>query len=276
MDWMKSPRLKRALAISMEVALLTGFSTLIGTPPTLLAQGMPDRWIVAGYNPPKTVGAPGRREGGGTRSPGSCPAAGKPLTALIPANNIGFTVAAYPSFSFYVPPVPAQASPLVLEFVLKDEKNDREIYTTTFMTMGKGGIVSISLPTYAGLPPLEVGKNYQWFLSMVCDSEQRSLDVFVQGSIQRVPQTAQLDNQLRVATPNKRPDVYAEAGMWFDALTTLAELRRSNPNNSAYSAEWEQLLKAVGLDNIAKEPLLPSMTTSASQTTPFQRLRENQ
>lgn len=274
MGWMKSPRLKRALAISMEVVLFTGFSTLIGTPPTLLAQGMPDRWLVAGYKPPRTVGAPGRREGGGTRSPGSCPAAGKPLTALIPANNIGFTVAEYPSFLFYVPPVPAQAPPLPIEFVLKE--NDQEIYTTTFMTTGKGGIVSISLPAYAGLPPLEVGKNYQWFLSMVCDSEQRSLDVFVQGSIQRVAPTAQLNNQLRVATPNKRPDVYAEAGMWFDALTTLAELRRSNPNNSAYSAEWEQLLKAVGLDSIAKEPLLPSMTTSANQRTPFQTLRENQ
>jgi hypothetical protein len=200
--------------------------------------------------------------------------ADKPLTALIPANNIGFTVAAYPSFSFYVPPVPAQASPLSIEFVLKE--NDQEVYTTTFMTTGKGGIVSISLPTYAGLPPLEVGKNYQWFLSMVCDSEQRSLDVFVHGSIQRVAPTAQLNNNLNAATPNKRPDVYAEAGMWFDALTTLAELRRSNPNNSAYSAEWEQLLKAVGLDNIAKEPLLPSMTTSASQMRPFQSLGENQ
>lgn len=270
MDWMKSPRLKRALAICMEVALLTSFSTLIGTPPTLLAQGMSDGWL-AEYKPPRTLGAPGRREGGGTRSPASCPVADKPLTALIPANNIGFTVAAYPSFSFYVPPVPAQASPVPIEFVLKDE-NDQEVYTTTFMTTGKGGIVSISLPTYAGLPPLEVGKNYQWFLSMVCDSEQRSLDVFVQGSIQRVAPTAQLNNQLKVATPNNRPDVYAEAGMWFDALTTLAELRRSNPNNSAYSAEWEQLLKAVGLDSIAKEPLLPSTTTSASQMTPFQSL----
>lgn len=63
-------------------------------------------------------------------------------------------------------------------------------------------------------------------------------------------------NQLEKASPRDAWRVYGQAGIWQETLTTLAQLRRANPNDSAVAAEWEDLLKEVGLGAIAKEPLI--------------------
>lgn len=49
--------------------------------------------------PPK--GAPGKRADAGSRS--GCPVLDKHLVALVPATNIGLTIAERPTFWFYVP-----------------------------------------------------------------------------------------------------------------------------------------------------------------------------
>lgn len=271
MAWMKSPLVRKSIALSMELVLLTGFSTLLGTLEPKSAHAIPQRLLVADYEPPVNISAPGRREGGGTRG-GNCPIAKKPLTALIPANNIGFTVAQNPVLLFYLPAMPPQAKPLPVEFVLRDG-NEKEIYATTFMMPRKSGIVSVSVPVSADVPPLEVGKNYHWFLSILCNPLERSPNIFVEGWIRRVPLNATLNNNLKQATLKDRPDIYAEAGIWFDALNTLAALRQSNPKDSAVSSEWAKLLKAVGLEHMATEPLvpispIPSNNATLSQPSP--------
>ncbi len=46
--------------------------------------------------------------------------------------------------------------------------------------------------------------------------------------------------------------LYAINGIWYEALTAAAELRRTDPNDT----NWTALLQAVGLDNFAKEPMV--------------------
>ena len=48
--------------------------------------------------------------------------------------------------------------------------------------------------------------------------------------------------------------LYGSAGVWFDALTTLALLRDQEPEN--YTAVWKEFLASVGLEAIASEPLM--------------------
>lgn len=195
-------------------------------------------------------GFPGRRIGGGSR--GGCPFGAKRLTAIVPENNLGLTVAAYPTFFFYIPQTP---TPQAVEFVLLDD-NDRQVYQTKFMTTGDSGIVHLSLPDQAGLPPLAIGKDYHWYFSMLCNPANRAYDVFVEGWIQRVEPNAVLASKLEKASSLERADLYASAGLWHEALVTLAELRRDRPYDSAIAANWTKLLQFVGLDTIAQEPLI--------------------
>jgi hypothetical protein len=90
---------------------------------------------------------PGRRE----------PAAGRgcganipnlPLTALTPTTNLGFTVAAYPKFFFYIP----QTSATAVKFTLLKE-DDTQVYEKTFPISRTSGIFNLRLPDDKTLPP---------------------------------------------------------------------------------------------------------------------------
>lgn len=256
MAWIKCALLKRSFALSLALALITGFSISVITPQALRAQGIPDRWQASAYQPPTGLGKPGRREGAGTRGPANCPVANKPLTAFVPSNNFGVTVAAYPSFSFYMPQMQARE----VEFVLKDENNE-EVYSTSFITTGESGVISLSLPADSGLPPLELGKNYHWSFSIVCTPQDRGLDLGVEGTIRRVELNAGLDSKLKQANLKNRPDIYAESEIWYEALTALIQLRRTYPDDPSVTAEWTKLLKSVGLESLVGEPL--ATTTSS-------------
>ncbi len=200
-------------------------------------------------------GAPGTRQGGATR--GGCSSSDRTLTALVPANNLGMTTAPYPVIFFYIPPTSAD----VLELSLLDE-NDNEIYQKNLTPTKTGGIASINFSSLPGLKPLEVGKSYHWYLSIVCNTQDRSADIFVDGWVQRIKPDPALQSELQQVAASDRASLYAVNGIWYDSLTSLFETRKSNPNNSALVNEWADLLDSVGLDQIAREPLVPCCTAN--------------
>ncbi len=254
-------------ALSLKLALIIGLFSLVLTPQVLLAKGIPQRWEANAYRPPVGLGAPRRTTGAGTRSPGSaCPVAGKPLTALLPTNNFGVTVAAYPTFAVYMPALSPRTPPLPVEFLLQD-KNGNDIYKANYQTSKTSGIVTFSLPSQAGLMPLEVGQDYKWSFSISCRPNDRSADMSVEGLVRRVELNPTLRSQLKQASPQKQVELYAEAEIWQDALATLVQLRRDYPNDSAIATNWQKLMRAAGLDDMAQESLVPSPTTSERQST---------
>jgi hypothetical protein len=233
---MHRPSLLKWFAVSL---MLSVGIWLVALPTVTLAQQ---------YIPPQR-GLPGRREGGGTR--GDCLSSSQRLTALMPDTNFGKTIAEYPTFFWYIPDVQPQAA----EFVLLDE-NDNELHRTRFQVTGDSGVISLSLPETAGMPPLEVGKDYHWYFSLVCDDVDRSGDPYTEGWIQRVEPDAALIARLETATARDRPAIYAAAGIWHDALASLADLRRANPQNATFVREWRTLLGSVELANVADQPFV--------------------
>ncbi len=199
----------------------------------------------AQYKPPDQ-GLPGRREGGGTR--GGCLTQQPSLTALMPESNLGLTVAAHPSFFWYVP----QTAATVAEFVLLDA-NNTELYKAQ-VPLTQAGIVQFTLPDSA--PPLQVNQSYRWFFALVCEPLDRSADIFTSGWVKRVEDDPGLTQALVVATPAVQPGLYNQAGLWYDALATLAALRQIQPQNPALASQWQSLLESVGLSQIADRPLL--------------------
>ncbi len=199
--------------------------------------------------PPKN---PDETTGGGTRDEGRCPqdaiTSDQPLTALSPVTEPGLTVAERPTFLAYVPQTTAQTG----EFSLFDQ-NNKGIYQTTFALTNTPGIISFSLPPNA--PPLEIGKDYTWSFAIICDPKKRLQDKFVRGRIRRTKLDSALINQIEKAAPKERISLYRTADVWYEALFTLFELQRSQPDDPSLSAAWKELLNSGGLNSIATQPL---------------------
>jgi len=208
------------------------------------------------------------REGGLSRSSqitASCDGQQISMTSLLPRTNLASlpkdkieiesTVAPRPTFFVHV----SQTSGQKAEFMLVNEKGE-EVYKNNNITLsGSPGIISISLP--ANAPALEVGKSYYWSLTAICDDDWAK-NPAVDGWVKRIELNSTLANQLNRAALRDRPVLYADASIWTDALTALADLRKANPNDSQLRQDWEDLLKSVGLDTVAQATLIGSVSGS--------------
>ena len=173
-------------------------------------------------------GLPGRRVGGGTRS-GSQILTEKPLAALLPETNQSLTVTGNPTLFFYVPKI---RNLQTVEFVLNDE-NEQTVYQKTLITNGNAGIISVNIAGTDQLKSLEVGKKYRWFFAIITNPNDRTADIYVAGTIERVNPNATVASQLNNLNPLDQVAVYEENQYWYDAIATLAELRHSRPNDTA-------------------------------------------
>ncbi|MEH2040152.1 DUF928 domain-containing protein [Nostoc sp.] len=204
-------------------------------------------------------GAPtGRRRAGAGRNP-ECPNSLTRLTALVPGDAeesfLASTVAENPTFWFYVPQLPETKRSG--EFVLQvlDGKDVQNVYRTPLTLSRKSGIVSITLPSRSQYS-LKADKKYRWYFHIYCGDPQKTSDNFyVDGFVQRQVLTEAIDSQLK-ASKSREYIVYSANDIWYDALTNLAQLRRANPQDATINQDWVDLLNVVGLQNIAKEPIV--------------------
>lgn len=198
------------------------------------------------------VGRPRRRESAAVRG-GSDNSTDEQLVALLPTREPALTVSAYPTIFVSLPQTSAEKG----EFLLVRSDKDEVLYETTITLPSKSGIVSVSLPNNGTSPPLEVGKTYRWYFFVIRNPQNRADDVVAEGQIQRVEPNPNLVARLKTASPRARAALYAEAGIWYDAVNSIAQLRRSSPNDTAIAGDWAELLKSVGLETISQKPLLP-------------------
>jgi hypothetical protein len=88
--------------------------------------------------------------------------------------------------------------------------------------------MQVSLPQ--NQPGLAIGQSYVWQVVLVCNPKAPSMNVVATANIAVVKPSAALQTQLAAAqTPQQRIDLYAESGLWYDAL---AEARK-NPIDQA-------------------------------------------
>lgn len=174
------------------------------------------------------------------------------FTALMPASNIGFTLAKYPTFLFYIPDADLEEG----VFVIKDEKQT-QLYKKTVALKATDSVISVDFSNSPDFPPLEVGKSYFWEFLLIVDQEDRSGDVLVSGWIKRIEPNSELKQKLDSTLPQQQPAIYAANGIWYEALGSLAKLRCSSPNDSTIASDWTSLLEQVGLPEISRKPLAP-------------------
>ncbi|HBE16170.1 MAG TPA: hypothetical protein DEG17_23365 [Cyanobacteria bacterium UBA11149] len=176
-----------------------------------------------------------------------------PLMALIPQSNIGLTVSEYPTLLFYIPD--ANLEGVNLEFGIYDSEGKDLIYQQKLALKDGDAIIAIDLSKALSLPPLAVGKIYSWYFSIVFNPEDMSDSKFVGGEIQRVALNSDIQDRLNTVLPQEQPGIYAENGIWYEALASLAKLRCSHPHDVTLADNWRSLLQQVGLSEISQKPL---------------------
>ncbi|HBL13589.1 MAG TPA: hypothetical protein DD379_19760 [Cyanobacteria bacterium UBA11162] len=175
-----------------------------------------------------------------------------PLIALLPQSTMGITLDEYPTFLVYIPDVDLEYT--LGELVIYADE-DTSIYSQRIELKDADSIIKIEMSNSPSLPKLEIGKSYFWTFTILFDPIDRSDSTYVSGWIERVEANSDLQHQLSSVLPQQQPSIYAANGIWYEALTSLAKLHCSDPNDVAVTADWESLLQQVGLSEIASKPI---------------------
>lgn len=189
------------------------------------------------YKPPLR-GAPASRVGGGTRGLN----AHTVLTVLAP-DHAGQTIQSQPTLYWYFDG-PAN---MPLEVTINDPKSVKPILEQQLQAPAKPGVYSLSLADYGVV--LQPGVEYEWFVALVPDSNQRSNDVLSGGVIKRVEADTTLQQSLSQSDKTAQARIYAEHGLWYDSIEALSEQIDSGADN--LREQRAMLLKSEGLADAA-------------------------
>lgn len=195
--------------------------------------------------------AKGRKRGGAVRGRGAingpCRKLDEPLIALVPSTQEGVpfveqTISQRPNFWFYIPSLPVTQP--YAEFVLTDE-DGKDVYSGVFPLQSTPEIISLQLPS--NFTSLKPNKDYRWIFHAICNPQDRSADVVVNGWLKYTPANDNLNWRLKLTPVTERTQVYIENQLWYETLTNLAELRQQNPQDAIIQADWAKMLQEMSL-----------------------------
>ncbi len=193
---------------------------------------------------PSQRGAPGGRVGGSTRGIGMMPI----LSALAP-DHTGLTVHEQPSLYWYL----AGTTTYPVELTISEERAIQPLLETRMSAPIQPGVQRVRLADFG--VRLSPGVPYRWFIALVVDPDSRSRDNIAGGMIERIALSRALRAKLDGAGKTKAASIYAEAGLWYDALTAISDLIDAAPNDLALQRQRTSLLTQVGLQDIAEHDM---------------------
>jgi Domain of Unknown Function (DUF928) len=163
----------------------------------------------------------------------------------------GLTTNEHPTLWVYIPYSSALISRI--DFILRSGDNPANpiVYQTSIQAPKRAGIVNFSLPKTS--TPLAIDKLYQWEVKLTMKSQPTEQ---ITGWIQRANINSNLSDRIKQSNPSQQADLYAENGFWYDALSTLAILRRDFPTDPAIKENWQTMLKSVNLEGLADRPFV--------------------
>ena len=194
------------------------------------------------YKPP-TVGKPVHTVGGGTRGPGD----GIPMLYTLVPNHVAHTSSRQPSLFWYVGGAPPPSAKL--QFTLLDEDGVEPVVESAIATPKRAGIYRIRLSDY-GIR-LKPDTEYEWSVSIIVDPNERARDIVAAGWIHVVGRSGDLERRLESEGNERAVHVYADEGLWYDALTSLGDRIEQSPGDPELAEMRSSLLRQVGLQDVA-------------------------
>jgi len=197
------------------------------------------------YKPPMR-GAPANRIGGGTRGLTRGSENELPVLKVLAPNHTGLTIQSQPSLYWYI----SAPSSKRIVFTLNDEDKGETVFQTDLKNIREKGIYRLNLADYKlSIAP---EKEYEWSVTMIADPNQPSNDIISSGNIRRIKPLKFLSEKLAKAGNADIPAIYAEEGIWYDAISSLSQLIESNPENRHFRRQRAALLEQIGLYEAAE------------------------
>lgn len=194
------------------------------------------------YKPPLR-GAPAGRIGGGTR--GATERESFALQVLAP-DHIGYTTKDQPCLYWYI----SKPTSFPVEFTVTERKAVTPLVEKKLAGVSQGGIQSSCLADYG--VTLRKNVQYKWYVTLVTDAEHRSKDIMAGGVLSVVEPTASLQEKIKSATKESLTAMYAEEGLWYDALGAISALIAASPSDKELRGQRSSLLEQVGLTEAAE------------------------
>jgi hypothetical protein len=191
---------------------------------------------------PGSAGAPSVRVTGGSRGKGDSTIT---LDVLAP-DETGLTTQEEPSLLWYQ----SKPAPAKFELTLLEENKPKPLLQVKANGNGQAGIQRIKLSDHN--VKINPGVEYQWVVALVTDPDNRSSDLVASGVIKRVEASVDLKGKVAAANRASLPGVYAEAGIWYDALSVLTDEIEADPGNKSLRDTRADLLRQVGLKAAAE------------------------
>jgi hypothetical protein len=216
------------------------------------------------YVPPMR-GAPSVRVTGASRSTRGGVETQVFLCALAPEHT-GWTTQESPSLFWY------QSEPANAKFELTlldgEKAKAKPLLFLTMSASEMSGIQRVRLKDHN--IKLEPNVEYQWIVAIVVSNDARSCDIVSSAWIKRVGATEKLQAQLKSANQEQKAIIYANQGLWYDALETLSDEIDTKPKENGFREMRCDLLRQVGLKAASTfdSALLKSADSQASADMP--------
>lgn len=244
--------IQKKLNLTSYISCLVVFNIILLNSQAVVAEVKTNSNLNTDYGLPTN-----RRDGGSRGVNNNCLAdtTSRNLIALVPEKNVGINSAPSPQLFFYIPKINQEKT---LEFVLRNE--DDELVYDAFLKTSGDGIISVEIPANIQANSLEKDRNYHWYLSIVCNFQQRSRDIVVEGWLHQADVDLVTKQELHTATPLEQAELYHQQGFWYNALAVLADGHQSSNQQEQpiIREKWTELLGSVGLANLAQKPFIES------------------
>jgi hypothetical protein len=135
-----------------------------------------------------------------------------------------------------------------MQFELTLNSDDETILDIQHDQALDSGILSVNLEdTDVSLKP---DVSYEWVIALIPDPDDRAKDITSSTIIQRTSPTEELNARLKQASLEQHPYIYAEAGIWYDALKSIEQAIKEKPDNSQLILDRIQLFEQVSLQKV--------------------------
>jgi hypothetical protein len=217
------------------------------------------------YKPPSNLGTPVVSTPGVTRSAGCIELTSDCLIGLVPdliaeTAPVPQTISERPTIYLLIPKVDGDVT-----FRLHEADSNlvkgKQIYTTNFEFKSETGIIAFKIPDH--VRSLKLDQNYIW------EFRDRNQAKSVFGSIRRVLPKQNLVAQLKkVSQPIDRAALFAQEGIWYETVQTLAEALQGNPKKTEIVSEWNELLKSAKLNRVLSHSFVKTSEAGSESTSP--------
>jgi hypothetical protein len=171
------------------------------------------------------------------------------VETLVP-DQIALTTQGQPSLYWYQ----SKAAKTQCEVTLTEPKNPQPLLLLKSSAPTPAGIHAIRLTKFK----VELKPNviYRWSVAVIVDPENRSQDIVANGIIKRIDLSPELASKLGQVSDTDKPALYAENGIWYDALQSISDQIDRAPQDATLLQERADLLKQVGMDGVKMETKL--------------------